>query len=148
MTTILFLRDALKSQWRNPMSIRVISLRLWSGVALYILVIIVALMPDLFRAMGATPLTVAGVGVTLLVIVGVTLAWTYFVEPFASAKSSHCVPARSCALSARLRARLQPAGVFQRAGRRRLLGLLFAPSLASRRHIRPHQHLGHEAAVV
>jgi hypothetical protein len=31
-------------------------------------------------------LTVAGIGVTLLVIVGVTLAWTYFVEPFADAK--------------------------------------------------------------
>jgi hypothetical protein len=29
---------------------------------------------------------VAGVAVTLLVIVGVTLAWTYFIEPFASAK--------------------------------------------------------------
>ena len=68
------------------MSIRVISLASGLGVALYILVIIVALAPDLFRAMGATPLTLAGVGVTLLVIVGVTLAWTYFVEPFASAK--------------------------------------------------------------
>jgi hypothetical protein len=86
VTTILFLRDALKSPWRNPMSIRVISLASGLGVALYILVIIVALMPDLFRAMGATPLTVAGIGVTLLVIVGVTLAWTYFVEPFAPAK--------------------------------------------------------------
>ena len=86
VTTILFLRDALKSPWRNPMSIRVISLASGLGVALYILVIIVALAPDLFRAMGATPLTVAGIGVTLLVIVGVTLAWTYFVEPFAPAK--------------------------------------------------------------
>ena len=86
VTTILFLRDALKSPWRNPISIRVISLASGLGVALYILVIIVALMPDLFRAMGATPLTVAGIGVTLLVIVGVTLAWTYFVEPFAPAK--------------------------------------------------------------
>lgn len=86
VTTILFLRDALKSPWRNPISIRVISLASGLGVALYILVIIVALMPDIFRAMGATPLTVAGVGVTLLVIVGVTLAWTYFVEPSAPAK--------------------------------------------------------------
>ena len=86
LTAVLFLRDALKTQWRNPMSIRVISLASGLGVALYILVIIVALVPDLFRAMGATPLTVAGIGVTLLVIVGVTLAWTYFVEPFASTK--------------------------------------------------------------
>ncbi len=85
-TAILFLRDALVSPWRNPMSIRVISLASGLGVALYILVIVVALVPDLFRALGATPLTVAGIGVTLLVIVGVTLAWTYFVEPSASAK--------------------------------------------------------------
>jgi hypothetical protein len=86
VTAILFLRDALKSQWHNPMSIRIISLASGLGLALYILVIIVALVPDTFRSLGTTPLTVAGVGVTLLVIVGVTLAWTYFVEPFASAK--------------------------------------------------------------
>ncbi|HEX5546238.1 MAG TPA: hypothetical protein VFX24_02450 [Ktedonobacterales bacterium] len=85
-TAILFLRDALVSPWRNPKSIRVISLASGLGVALYLLVIVVALVPDLFRAMGATPLTVAGIGVTLLVIVGVTLAWTYFVEPFAPSK--------------------------------------------------------------
>jgi len=86
LTAVLFLRDALKTQWRNPMSIRIIALASGLGLALYILVIIVALVPDTFRSLGATPLTVAGVGVTLLVIVGVTLAWTYFVEPFASAK--------------------------------------------------------------
>ena len=86
VTAILFLRDALMSPWRNPWSLRVISLASGLGVALYILVIIVALVPDTFRSLGTTPLTVAGIGVTLLVIVGVTLAWTYFVEPFASAK--------------------------------------------------------------
>ena len=86
LTAVLFLRDALKTQWRNPMSIRIIALASGLGLALYILVIIVALVPDTFRSLGATPLTVAGVGVTLLVIVGVTLAWTYFVEPFASTK--------------------------------------------------------------
>ncbi len=86
VTAILFLRDALKSQWRNPWTIRVISLASGLGLALYILVIIVALVPNVFSAMGTTPLTVAGVGVTLLVIVGVTLAWTYFAEPFAPAK--------------------------------------------------------------
>src|SRR5690348_13532502 len=85
VTAILFLRDALVSSWRNPIRIRVISLASGLGVALYILVIVVALVPDIFRAMGATPLTLAGIGVTLLVIVGVILAWTYFVEPFASA---------------------------------------------------------------
>jgi hypothetical protein len=86
VTAIFFLRDALMSPWRNPWSLRIISLASGLGVALYILVIVVALLPDLIRTMGATPLTVAGIGVTLLVIVGVTLAWTYFVEPFASTK--------------------------------------------------------------
>jgi hypothetical protein len=86
VTAILFLRDARSNQWRNPWSIRIIHLASGAGVILYALVIVVALLPDLIRALGATPLTVAGVGVTLLVIVGVTLAWTYFVEPFAPAK--------------------------------------------------------------
>ena len=56
------------------------------GLALYVLIIVVALLPDVFRALGTTPLTVAGIAVTLLVVVGVTLAWTYFVEPFRPAK--------------------------------------------------------------
>jgi hypothetical protein len=84
-TTTLFLRDARKSQWHNPWSIRIIHLTSGVGLALYALVIVVALLPDAIRALGAAPLTVAGIGVTLLVIVGVTLAWTYFIEPFAPA---------------------------------------------------------------
>ena len=86
VASAFFLRDARASQWRNPWSIRIITLASSLGLALYALVIVVALLPDVFRAMGTTPLTVAGIAVTLLVIVGVTLAWTYFVEPFASAK--------------------------------------------------------------
>lgn len=86
VATAFFLRDAHANQWRNPWSIRIITLASGLGLALYALVIVVALLPDVFRTMGTTPLTVAGVAVTLLVIVGVTLAWTYFVEPFASAK--------------------------------------------------------------
>jgi hypothetical protein len=84
-TAALFLRDARKSQWRNPWSIRIIHIASRAGILLYALVIVVALLPDVLRSMGTTPLTVAGVGVTLLIIVGVTLAWTYFVEPFAPA---------------------------------------------------------------
>jgi hypothetical protein len=85
-TTLLFLRDARANPWRNPWSSRIIHLAAGLGLALYLLVLVVALLPDLFRAMGAKPLTVAGIGVTLLVIVGVTLAWTYFTEPFTAAK--------------------------------------------------------------
>jgi hypothetical protein len=86
VTSILFLRDARKSRWRNPWSIRIIHIASGAGVVLYALVIVVALLPDVFRKLGTTPLTVAGVAVTLLVIVGVTLVWTYFVEPFVPAK--------------------------------------------------------------
>src|SRR6185312_14998238 len=86
VATAFFLRDARRSQWRNPWSIRVIHIASGVGLALYALVIVVALLPDVFRSAGTAPLTVAGIGVTLLVIVGVTLAWTYFIEPFASAK--------------------------------------------------------------
>jgi hypothetical protein len=86
VATAFFLRAAHASQWRNPWSLRIVTAASSLGLALYALVIVVALLPDLFRAMGTTPLTVAGVAVTLLVIVGVTLAWTYFIEPFPSAK--------------------------------------------------------------
>ncbi len=86
VATAFFLRAAHASQWRNPWSLRIVTAASSLGLALYALVIVVALLPDLFRAMGTTPLTVAGVAVTLLVIVGVTLAWTYFIEPSASAK--------------------------------------------------------------
>lgn len=82
--TVFFLRDAYKNQWSNPWSIRIISIASAVGLALYALVIVVALVPGVFSSMGTTPLTVAGIGVTLLVIVGITLAWTYFIEPFAS----------------------------------------------------------------
>src|SRR6185312_812958 len=51
LTAVLFLLDALKTQWRNPMSIRIIALASGLGLALYILVVIVALVPDIFRSM-------------------------------------------------------------------------------------------------
>ena len=86
VATVFFARAARANQWRNPWSIRIIMLASGLGLALYMLIIVVALLPDVFRALGTTPLTVAGIAVTLLVVVGVTLAWTYFVEPFTPAK--------------------------------------------------------------
>lgn len=86
VATVAFLRDARRSQWRNPWSNRIIHLAASVGLAMYALVIVVALAPDAFRSAGIAPLTVAGIGVTLLVIVGLTLAWTYFTEPFTPAK--------------------------------------------------------------
>lgn len=88
VATSYFLRDVRKTQWRNPWSARIIRIAAGVGIALYALVLLVALLPDVLRLMGVIPLTVAGVGVALLVIVGLTLAWTYFVEPFVPAPSS------------------------------------------------------------
>lgn len=84
VATAFFLRDARKNQWRNSWSLLIIHLVSGVGIVLYALVIVVALLPDMFRSPSTTPLTVAGVAVTLLVIVGVTLAWTYFTEPLVS----------------------------------------------------------------
>jgi hypothetical protein len=53
----------------------------WVGIALYALVTVDALAPDAAKQFGAEPLIVAGVLVTLIVILGLVLAWTYYVEP-------------------------------------------------------------------
>jgi hypothetical protein len=53
----------------------------WIGVALYILVAVVALGATTLADAGIEPLVAAGVFVTLLVILGLVLAWTYYVEP-------------------------------------------------------------------
>jgi hypothetical protein len=56
------------------------SLRI-AGLVLYVLVVLVALLADVIRGTGLAPLTFGGVLVTLLVVLGLSLAWTYFVEP-------------------------------------------------------------------
>ena len=53
----------------------------WIGVVLYVLVAVVALGATTLAGAGIQPLTVAGVLVTLIVILGLVLAWTYYVEP-------------------------------------------------------------------
>jgi hypothetical protein len=53
----------------------------WVGVALYVLVVMVALGATTLAGFGVNPLLVAGVLVTLIVILGLVLAWTYYVEP-------------------------------------------------------------------
>ncbi len=53
----------------------------WSGVALYTAILLVAIAPQLARQFHLAPLLVAGVGLSLLVVLGVSLAWMYFLEP-------------------------------------------------------------------
>lgn len=84
--TIFFLRNVRASPWRNPWSIRILSLASSAGIVLYAFIVVVALIADVLRTHGIAPLTVEGVGVTLLVITGITLAWTFFTEPFAAEK--------------------------------------------------------------
>ncbi len=49
-------------------------------LALYLLIIIVALLPGIPQSFGAAPLTVESVLLTLIVVLGAGMAWRYFVE--------------------------------------------------------------------
>lgn len=78
--------DAARSAWVNRSSAWLIQGACGCGLLLYALTVLVAALPDHLVSFGVTPLMVAGVLVTLLVLVGLTLAWTYFAEPFPGAK--------------------------------------------------------------
>jgi hypothetical protein len=67
----------------------------WLGVllraielALFALIAVVGLFPDLFRVAGLTPLTVAGVLLTLIVVGGIVLMWIYLIAPVDSSEPS------------------------------------------------------------
>lgn len=51
------------------------------AVALYSLIALIALVPQLALLFGFAPLVVAGLLLSLLVVLGVSLAWAYFIEP-------------------------------------------------------------------
>lgn len=55
------------------------------ALALYGLIVLVALFPDTSRLLGVEPLTAAGTLLALLVILGAGLALAYFVEPYREA---------------------------------------------------------------
>jgi hypothetical protein len=48
---------------------------------IYIVILIVAVEPQVTQQFQIAPLLVAGVGLSLLVVLGVSLAWAYFLEP-------------------------------------------------------------------
>jgi len=82
--TALLARDEgqLLAQAGAMPSSRYQSLRLlrWVGIALYALVVLVALFAGAIGQL-VSPLNVAGVLITLLIVLGLALAWVYFVEP-------------------------------------------------------------------
>jgi hypothetical protein len=76
-------RKATGKAQENPTSWnwRVMRWSCWIGVTLYVLVAVVALGATTLADAGIEPLIAAGVLVTLIVILGLVLAWTYYVEP-------------------------------------------------------------------
>ncbi len=86
VATTRFMGDAMRIAWVNRSSAWLIQGACGCGLLLYALVVLVAALPDVLTSFGVIPLMVAGALVTLLVLVGLTLAWTYFVEPFPDAK--------------------------------------------------------------
>jgi hypothetical protein len=55
---------------------------------LFALIAVVGLFPDLFRFAGLTPLTVAGVLLTLIVVLGIALMWVYLIAPVDASEAS------------------------------------------------------------
>lgn len=53
----------------------------WFGVLIYLTVLLLAIDPSVALLVRATPLLLAGVGLSLLIVLGVSLAWAYFLEP-------------------------------------------------------------------
>jgi hypothetical protein len=52
----------------------------WVGGVLYLGVFIIAVAPPVARFLDVAPLFLAGIGLTVLVILGVSLAWLFFLE--------------------------------------------------------------------
>jgi len=80
-TLLLLLRGAhTDKKMASPRAVALLAVRA-VGVLLYLVVFVVALLPGVLRQAGIAPLLVAGTSLTLLIVLGVGLAWAYFVEP-------------------------------------------------------------------
>lgn len=75
--TVLLLRRIQAKNGR----LSVLTIARSAGLVLYILVALIAIIPTLTNLFGVTPLLVTGTALTLLVVLGVTLAWSFFMEP-------------------------------------------------------------------
>ncbi|MEO7001074.1 MAG: hypothetical protein ABI068_04670 [Ktedonobacterales bacterium] len=80
-TLLLLLRDARTLV--KTVALRAVALLVARavGVLLYLVVFIVALFPGTAHSLNVAPLLIAGTSLTLLVVLGVGLAWAYFMEP-------------------------------------------------------------------
>lgn len=58
----------------------------WAGIIFYALVLLVAVLPasTILTTLHLAPLTLAGILLTLLIVLGVSLAWRFFIEPQAT----------------------------------------------------------------
>ncbi|MGZ3663560.1 MAG: hypothetical protein ACXVDA_03615 [Ktedonobacterales bacterium] len=75
--TVLLLR---RIQAKNS-RLTLLALARWAGLALYLLVALVALIPTLSNMFHVKPLLITGSMLTLLVVLGVSLAWAFFIQP-------------------------------------------------------------------
>lgn len=101
LETLLMLRalqqSSKQSSKRRTMSSRVALLMRVVELALFTLIALVGVFPQVFNRAGLTALTVAGVLLTLMVVGGVTLMWTYLVEPVQSVAPMDRITAPSTA---------------------------------------------------
>lgn len=58
------------------------------ALVLFVLIALIAIAPDTARSLGLVPLTVTGIMAALLVLLGLVLAWLYFIEPMEAVKPS------------------------------------------------------------
>lgn len=75
--TVLLLRRIRAKSGR----LTVLILARWAGLALYLLVALVAIIPTLTTLLHVKPLLITGSMLTLLVVLGVSLAWAFFIQP-------------------------------------------------------------------
>jgi hypothetical protein len=59
----------------------VIGIARWVGVVLYAAIFTISVAPQLATTLVFAPLFAAGLGQSLLVVLGVSLAWLFFIEP-------------------------------------------------------------------
>jgi hypothetical protein len=88
IVAVVFVLDAARmantnaSAWTTLLAqvARVVSFVLYGGI------VVVALIPGIASSLGVVPLMVEGTLVSVLVVLGLALAWAYFIEPVRPAK--------------------------------------------------------------
>lgn len=88
ITSVVLIRDAARSPRRfykrRSWDAMLAAAARWAGLLAFVGVVAVALIPDTIAVSGAAPLTVAGIMVTIVIVLGLVLAWDYFIDPTTS----------------------------------------------------------------